>query len=326
MFLSSFIVNLPKAVKTLIILMILSVNSYSLIFERSHYSVLYNQPFERFSVITRSFNNGFYTDKFPEKFKIIFDGNPDYIDFYFNKNNPALGYESVFNSSLSLNGYANLWTTDSLDYLVLGNVPSKAIMLAKETFPNIIFQDEGLNYQVVILGKKPGNNSLRQKIFYSNTLNFEKENYDWTNYQRVYQFDQFVTQLDSSKEFGPMLDLDLDPVINSRHSTVEITLDYISSLSSEVLLTCAVIKDNKTLIWDAVEINQSVALPGDNNWNRCYFATSLTPAFRSARQIKGAQLRVSIWNPTKENLSIDNINVKIVDGNHLEYASIEPID
>ena len=304
------------------------VNMSTLIWGREYYQVFYKQPFEQFSKITTQFKLGKYTPTPSPSAEVILDGDRRYISYYFKSIKPQIEFHSLTESLRNPMQFKAYIASLSNPYIILGNLPNQLVMIAKEYYPSLIYQEQGFTYSLSILGKKDAKSIAETPPIYYSTLTFETDNNTtgWSGFGAIKDPTNFVVQLDSTQEFGPSLDLDLGNVISSRHSLVEMILDFKSPQPPSGLIVCSITENGETISWNAVSLSEFSKPNDTNKWKRAYFSVDLTPVFRHSSQISGTQMKVNFWNKEKQNIMLDNFEVKIRKGNRYQYGTIEPID
>ena len=132
--------------------------------------------------------------------------------------------------------------------------------------------------------------------------------------------------LDNSQEYSPAVEIDLKEVIKSRHSLVEVSVDFTAETMNNGLIVCSVTKGEEVLLWRAISIDEYTNPLLFGQFQKGYLVVSLTSAFKNNSAIEGAKLKVLYWNKNKQNIQLKNLFVQITPGNKYEYATIEPID
>ena len=327
LFLFSWLKPLKSEVTLVITLAVIGLNTYTLINDREHYKVFYNQPIEEFSNLTNDFLEGKFTDSIPEKFDIYYADEPKFLDFYFNSNHSGISYNSYYQKEFDPIEFKAQISNPELNYLILGNLDPTLVLLAQEIFTSHIFEKKGLNHTYIILGK-PGFKSsfIEDSKIYESKLDFDNENHEWPIYNRELELNNYILRLDTTEEWGPILNINLNEVTNTRHNIVQVKLDYKSSIPPTGLIVISVNNNETQLSWSAIALDKFYKLEQFNQWQRAFFSIDLANTFTNSDQIDGAVLSISHWNMGLKPIALDNFEVKLIKGNPYIYSTVQPID
>lgn len=166
LFLFAGIKNLKRRYLFILILAVLSSNTYALFNQRLSFEVLKKQPFSSFAELILGFD-----ELKIKKHAIIYDMNPNYVDFYLRKidfdTRPISFFKNITPQKLDSFLIAN---TDK-EFLVCGNISRKNFPIIKKYFPYIIDKDYGFTYEHYIFSKDTTNRHIEEP-FQKITLEF----------------------------------------------------------------------------------------------------------------------------------------------------------
>ena len=308
-FLFSFLKPLNIKWKSVSILLIIVINTSTLIFGREHYKVFYNQPIERFSEIISNANLVLNMSNSAQNPNILLNENPKYVNYYFEKLNPSLSYQSIYNKELNPAVFNSQVQSINSNYLLLGNVPKNLVLVAKQHYPFVLYLEDGVNYTFLILSKNPDDNiELRKELYHSETDESPEP-----------------IQLDANIEFSRAIEIDLTDVVDSRSSEIEISVAFNSESKNNGLIVCSITNGEDVLLWRAISLDEFTDSDLFGQYQNGFLALSLKNAFKTNNDIGGAKLKVFYWNKMKQNISLKDFEVKITEGNKYEYSTIEAI-
>ena len=326
-FLFSWIKPLNNALTSLLVIIILSMNCFTLIQSREHYKVYYSQPISEFSNLTSNFLKGKFTENIPKKFDIFYGDEPRYLDFYFSTQNPGISFHPYSQKEFNAIEFKNEISKSDLNYLIIGNIDPSLVLLAQEVFTNTIHIKKGLNHTYYILGK-PGfkGHSKPEHPVYKSILSFDIQNNDWPNYRKELELGNYILRMDSTEEWGPNLKLNLDELINSRHHLVQVKLDFKSNTIPTGLIVISVNRNDTQLSWSSISLKEYYSTQDSNQWKRAFFSVNLTDVLQDNNQLDGAVLSINYWNKGLNPIVIDNFEVKLTKGNPYLYSTVQPIN
>ena len=308
-FLFSFLKPLNIKWKSVSILLIIVINTSTLIFGREHYQVFYNQPIERFSEIIRSANLVLNMGNSAQYPNILLNENPKYVNYYFEKLKPNLSYQSIYNKELNPVEFNLQVQSINSNYLLLGNVPRNLVLVAKQHYPHELYLENGVNYTFLILSKNPDDNFKSRKEIYHSETDLMAE----------------PIELNANIEYSPAIELDLTNVVDSRSSEIEISMAFKTESMNNGLIVCSITNGEDVLLWRAISLDEFTDPNLFGQYQNGFLALSLKNAFKTNNDIDGAKLKVFYWNKMKQNISLQDLEVKITEGNKYEYSTIEAI-
>lgn len=317
-FLFSFIKLNSNRFKALSIIIILSVNIYTLIYNRKHFEIFYKQPFNMFSELTSDFLK---THKVSEV-TIMLNENPIYLDHYFNHQNPTIEYIST--PDISLDSLRKIASTANTKYLICGNLPDEYELALKEYYPYLLFRDYGFTYEYYIFSKSPENQL--NDVVYSQVLDFESENKKWIYDKKnivLFSNRNHVYKMDSTSEWGPTFIISLKDISPSRHHFIDISIEYFGSDVEQGELAFEIKSQDSTIVWRGTAVQNYASGLKAGQWQKAYFSFRLSNQFKHIAEMENCKLTIFYWNNKKKNVLLDNFNIQVREGNEKIYSLVE---
>lgn len=302
--------NLSSKINALIIVLICSVNIFSLIVVRKH-----------FELIETSYYVGIIDDlvELREKNKelpAIIDCSWSIRGFYAKKK----GYEPNYQKYSELNDQNNISNyIDSVSkkhsrlfIAATSFVPQVVVAEIRSRFPELICQKNYLGGTSYLFGKRNDNRKIISS--YSNGLYWS----DAAN--RLFDKMDHGYSLSDSIEFSSSCELKLSDMTISFTDQINIQLN-INSLDTDAdMYIVAELYDNDELIeWTGTSSNTQ-QIKGS--------CTKLVHSFNleQANHLKNAKLKVYLWNPKHKKLLFSDLKIYIQSGNPITYGLNLPIE
>lgn len=296
-----------------IVISILLFGITSLVFERQHYKLFYNNFYEH------SLKD--FEELAPEKERItsVIDARKDIVNYYAEKQqfDKDFYWYDDFQTKSELNSFLEE-VSKSKDYFYLS--------LDSASDPNIVPLVQ--NYYPYIVGLKHyfnGTNYLFSKINQSSqienrklisTVSFEDESYEgWSEFPKESVRNQKF-YVDENMEWSPSFETDIKSVIETRNDFIDVVINFEEAIE----------------INDGVLVIEIVNEEDENHW----FGLSMSD-FRGVFKVIGSlklsdistpiegSLKVFIWNKGKEEFIVENIKIFSRRGNPKIYGLFYPI-
>lgn len=294
----------------LLIFLIFSVNIFTLVFNRQHYSIYYESYFEEF-----------FTEMEKQTAKhlgIISVINTDerMTEFVTKKHAIQSNYYS-FKEFKSLKDFKQFVkeNTEKSDYFYFASNPDGAneiIPIIREFYPFIEQKNyaHGESYLFSQRGKLSGNWIISQQNF------DEKKQKGWI----------FVSsKLDSTIEYGPNFSTKIQPWLTHENNWIDISCKVRpdSILSDKLILTASLEKNGEMLDWFGKSISECSL--DSTNWTTGHLSLRLCDVNLDLMNNPEIELKVQIWNSGKENYTLENITISRRTGNPFIYSWFDEI-
>lgn len=299
---------------------ILIVGSGSLIFQRQHYTLFYNSPFEK--ILT----DGSETkDKYPNTLSII-DSHKKITDYYIRKNN--LNQEFIWLDQLdqvySLDPFL-AQAADSYDYLYLGCVSQNhplTVPIIMDYFPTIVWQRNYAGGTTYLFSREKPLQTTSAEV-----LDFENAPAgSWTGIdgnKLVRSPDGTTCLLDSTTEWGPGYVNNLNNLAPWPNGYIDVSVKaFITEQAEEILLVTSLDQGDKNIHWSATPfsafIKNDLEKPG---WIKVHHAVKLSDIPARNKEIT---VKAFIWNKGRSTFQFDDFTVAGRKGNPLLYGLTQP--
>jgi len=322
--------------KVLLIISALSINIWTLIEKREHYTIFYNQPCNTFADFTQEFVENFGINDIDEEVDIIHGENRKYISHYLSKAVPTASFTSLFKKPLSPIEFRKRIEKENKPYLIVGNIPLAYLSIVREYYPFVINEERGFTYEHYIFSKRERymeNATLFSYWHFKDKMDCEKISSKWSKIkQRTKEKGEFVCIVDNETEWGPTFETSfrnlleapyIDRFKNNRQDFINIGLDFKSKQFPKGEIVCEISKNGKTLDWRSVSLSSFYDIQRPNQWQKAYLSLRLIDIFKQENALKDAQIKIFYWNKHKEYILLDNFSIEVRRGNPYVYALME---
>ncbi|MDD4107578.1 MAG: hypothetical protein PHH93_02535 [Prolixibacteraceae bacterium] len=304
------------------VLIILTVNIYSLVFERDHYRIFYNSPYETLvtDYIENKTNNGSITS--------VIDSHKEITNYYLKKY--KADHDFVwFDSFRNLNEFIEFLKKESLtsDKLYLGCLASNdplTVPVIQDYFPKIISQKNYAGGTTYLFSK-----GIRSMNNYYEIQGFEsKQNSNWTSLKASYYFDSIKYEgnysyyIDSISEWSPAYSMNLKEMVTNKNNFIDISIK-VKNLNNagDAILVATLEANGETIHWDGTELKRFVAFEkSGHEWHTTHHSIKLSDIPRKENNLV---FNTYIWNKGRGTFLIDNFTIEVREGNPIIYGLIE---
>lgn len=321
----SFVPKLPIKILFPVIILISVLNSYSLIFERAHYKLFYQNRFMQFLVDTQqkvdelgkenctvllvnhARINEYYVDKL--------DFNFNYFNFL--ERGKEVNYKDLSKVVEYLKGAKT-------DYFIYGGVayaPEEIHSMIKEFYPALVHQKNYYASKLEVFSKEK---LTEDEYCYSNILDFETINSNWNYNQDKVMEDAFSDShfllIDSLSEYVTEHKILLNKFDLTPNDVIDLSVKvYFPQEVKETVLVGTIEQNDSTHSWKG-------AVPAKFNlqereWQTMHLSIDIRKVDLSIPNL----LKVYFWNKDKINFKIDDFSVKIRKGNPNLYGLTEKL-
>jgi len=307
----------------IIVIGILSINSYSLVNERLHYRLFYQSLYEQIIIETENIQKEHGNNCIS-----ILSSSKKISEFYFKENNiqPNICWLDTFEKNTDLIDFLKIQKADFLSFGCLSNLDPIKWNLITEYFP---FLNKKIDYN-------GGSFYLLSKIdLYSKNYllmnavnNFESTALGWEEPENEYITDSLSLSgkysyfMDKSREYSPAYIGPLDYFIRNKNDFIDVSVYIHSPVNLSGAYIVSSIESNGRLIdWRSAIISYSRQNIPFAVWQKTFHSIKLSDV-----AIDGSKpvLKVFIWNSSHESFYIDDIIIKGRIGNPYLYGLIEP--
>ena len=311
-----------EAVNVVIVLLILGVNTLTLIQDRKHYRLFYNSIYE--AVIKDSQNL-----QSPDlKVIKIIDSDDRITDYYNNKMNTDVDFVSYrsFIDEMDFKRFLeeNYRNYDALYFGAFSSSSELNLLFIEEYFPNIKWQRNYFQGSTFLFDKKEKSEQP------ATNLDFELKNEKWNGVenQRITDSVSFSGSrsyvYDSNTEWGPAYENSLGNLISNKNDFIDISVKIKPDETlDQVILVAALDTEKKNIYWGGTDCEKFTDLDGNGTqWINCYHAIKLADAKSTDGDLI---LKIYVWNRGRRNFIIDDFKVYARKGNPVLYGLYEKI-
>lgn len=304
-----------------IILLLIIVNVSTLVFERKHYEVFYNQPYEELFKTAVVENKG--TDVF-----IVDDCIPYYHDFYFDKYQNQANYYTKRNAEKEISDFRKIISEIEEHTIVCHAITGEEYQIIKQYFPNLISLKKGFTYEIYTFSKIDNNKPYFEEERIAGTK-MEAGTSAWGKLDIIYDSINvsYCAEVRSEKEWGPSITFNILDVAPDETGFIDFMADIKFKTPediNDVLIVMNINDGGETLFWNARNILDYKPVHG--KYEKYFFSVDLQTALGTKRISNEAELKIYIWNKSKTNFFINEIFVAKRPGNNIRYALYEPIN
>jgi len=318
----------PVKTNLILVLAILSVNSFAVIKERKHYELFYKSPYKQILIdhetaIKTYKNIGSIIDSNNENKKIS--------QYYIDKQNyktDFVWYDS-FASEKDFIAYIQKQSQAS-DYMYFGclsSIDPVTIPTIQDYFPEIEIQKNYAGATTFVFSKSKNNDN--------NLINFQgfesKDKKFWSSIDES-KFNDSISysgklsyQLDEKTEWGPKYVVPLNDVITNENNFIDISAKVnLFGKCDEIILVFALSSNDKNIFWSGSSFDKFITntCPDNENWITVHQSVKLSDVYMNHPNI---QLEIYIWNKGLNKFLMDDFTIKLRKGNPVIYGLFEKI-
>lgn len=299
---------------------ILVVGSGSLIFQRQHFNLFYNSPYEK--ILTDGYET---TDKYPNTLAII-DSHEKISEHYIRKNklHPEFTWINQPDPVYALDSFLTQFAKE-YDHLYLGCVSQNhplTVPIIMDYFPTIVWQRNYAGGTTYLFSReKPIPATAAEMLDFENATN-EK----WSgiaDHQLVRTPGGTTFQMDSTTEWGPGYANDLKNLAPGPNGFIDISVKvFISGPAEEILLVTSLDQENKNIHWSGTPFSAFIQKNMENpGWINVHHSVKLSDIPVRNKKIT---VKVFIWNKGKSSFQIDDFTITPREGNPVLYGLTRP--
>ena len=328
LFVFSFYRDLMPLFKTLVVLLFMSVAIYTLIFDRQHYTIMYNSAYKEILIEAEKFQNKNEQSNIataiymPAKIR----------DYYVNKLNINDSNFYYPDSLTYLAQFRDFVKQQHAEYFVLGYSLTPGIeqkLVVEEEYPYLIQKDGWFKGDFYVYAKKKPEDkyySSPDSILFSTINTFDTLSEGWEDVVLLYQLtdgssyknDQ-ILRFNHEFEYSPEFTASLSDIISCKTNEIMISVDtYVPFSLVNPGLVCEFFIDDKLITWRSSNVIDYV------NASEKRLKTHL--GFRLTDidiDLDKASLLLYFWNQNFEVLYIDEFKMEVRVGNPKIYGLYE---
>lgn len=324
---SFFPKDLASKPKSVLVLLILLINTATLIITRKQYQTVHTHPYEHFVRHTKAFLAAH--DK--SEVSIVLGENPEYLQYYKEAYQTDFKHLESFKPAISFLEFREILENSVTLYLIVGSIPEAHLQMAMDYYPYLYQKSYGINYEYYILSKekqaeesvwefdfesKMNFENLAQKGWQINTANVEKERSSENLY---YQ---------QNGEWGPVFEMALNQMTPRKNEFLDLAVDVRVADSILVQPKGTLVlelrnEQDSLLVWRGVDAVAQTTLK--QGWQRLYLSLRFAhePIYDSVKKLK---IKAFYWNREKQAVHLDRFSIRTRKGNRLLYKDTNPFE
>jgi len=304
-----------------LIVLIIGLNIYTLIHDRKHFQIIFNQPFNSTADILVSQKNINAKDIF-----LIHNYIPEYQNYYLEKNNLGdTASISIYNKNYTLSKMDSLLGSIKQDYVLLSGLPENYIALATQYFPGLLLRKNGYTYEAYLLSREESSALPLHSLISSLDFNHPTKHWEFST-SRINK-DSLQNNYFSflpKQEWGFYYSDSLKEMCGKYGGIIDMEIEFNSSNKSLNPVWVATISTDKTenKIWRGQNFkNQFIQTQkGQKSFFSLDTRLLLPPSSYHQNVFK-----TYIWNKNKDNFRISKINIYCRAPNPIKYALFQKV-
>ncbi len=311
------------AVNLILVLCVLSVNIFGLVVQRKHYSLFYK------SIYSRVLTDHDKAEQLHKGVVSVIDTDHEISGYYFKALNPDTNF-AWFDTFENMNKFIDFLKakSKSSDYLYFGCLSSNnplTVPLIQDYYPTIELQNNYFGGTTYLFSKKNGkeNNMIERQDF---------EGYhqgDWSAIDRRKITDTACFSgkssyiMDSTQEYSFSYSKPLKGFIKNRNNYIDISARVaLPDTFKDINLVAELSANNRIHYWGASSFDLFTDnKTAKNGWVTVHHSVKLSDISFDESTI----LKVFIWNKGKNTFLVDDITIRLREGNPLIYGLFQKI-
>jgi hypothetical protein len=315
----SFLPKLEYKYNLILVFMVLLIGTYSLTSERNHYYTFYH---------TRYFQMIEDMEETPQgQTDYILTNIPEFVSFY----KEHTGMEENFEYGLfdkdtsSILHFQQLLANCNRDQLMLGlleQTPKEILTLSLEKYPFVTKKAEYHGAATYWLSKT--GNQTQVLSYYDSKINYSNQaqsKVTINNVNSLWNDSTFFFNC-NHLEYGFGIEMPITNLVQHKYDLISVnSILRIENPNSEVFLVLEFWSDDVQIGWQAASSLQTII---DTSGN--YILNTVVDLNAMKATIdQDIRLKSFIWNPSKSDIEIKDIQLEIIEGNRNKYCLYDPI-
>ena len=329
----SFFKDLKILPKSLIVLLIISVGTYTLVFNRQYYHYFYSSGLKEILKESKKTEDQL-SDK---KVTVVLNTIENVNDYYLKKLNISDSrflYINKMGDYIHFRESLKKLKTDYLVFAWANYTDLVYLQIAEDIFPYIVEKKTWFTSSFYLLKRtKPENivYSPADSVVFETVNEYETPvtpGWDTVPVNLIYPKNDpaanHYMQLSKWNSYSPGITLSFDSIINNENNLIFISLDaYFLSEPAGVLLISEIRSGDKVIDWRSIPFTDFITKV--NERQTVYLPVKL-PDIKLRHKGKDATISIVIWNKPKSKVLIDNFRIKTFEGNKVIYGQFEKFE
>ena len=328
---SSFITETRKLIVSLILVLLVSVNAYSLIYIRNNYEILLHQPASEYVKYIKQLQE---THPDQRVYAILGTTETPFIQYYQKKYSVKFPFHEFRQKSDPPAALNTLVIQEKPDYLVTGFLPAEYNAFFREEFPFQVYHAEGFTYDINCFSRQQNKTeeipvAMVKFAPYKNSTDFNHLKRPWYGDSSLIRTDTISPNkymlLDSLHEWGPGFKGNLDEFVSKKNSVLLASIHVKpAGPSKDGMLVLELAKGDSTYYWRGSNLSDYYV--DGREWQTLSVSCNLIDALKSNQRLSDFRLSIYFWNIKKQKVYLDNFSFDVLQGNPLVYGLFENIE
>jgi len=307
----------PKYLVTVVIL-ILAVNTLTLIFKRQHYKVLYKQAFQHVVEDALALNK-----QYPGDVLMVDDYIPYYSEYYFRKFGRRVPYFTVRNKGLSTVQFDSVMGSVKQNRVITCGLNKDYFQIVKKYFPYLIDYDRGFTFEEYTYSRIPDDSVKAIEPMQVASTDFKNSTGNWRFRPEHVEIDtvghRTVYHQFTGEKYGPRCMVPLEKIAGEGYVFFDLRISVKPLTDScSALLVAQLERDGKRVSWKGMKFAEFGLQKG--RWQDVYLTLNIQDALKNRMNLEDCKLRVFIWNPGHSDFLVRDFQIEMRPGNPYRYA------
>ncbi|MGB0176557.1 MAG: glycosyltransferase family 39 protein [Owenweeksia sp.] len=313
--------DIGPLLKSLVVVAILGISTYTLVEKREYYKLFYNSVFEGIVKDHRE-----VAEMYPTALSFI-NVREDIIDYYREKLAVKAPFADLndFESDEALAEFLEEQHR-AHDYVYLGvnsSARSTTVPVIMDYYPSLLWQHNYFAGTTYLFGKEGGKsqNTLAKLTFEDDTVSERIVKNPYIIDDTLHTRTGHSYRMDSLLEWSPGFTLGLKSLTTNPKNCIDISLNvWPDNEPNEIILTAWLEKDDSVIQWWGTELKNGRANDTVPRWKRLYHTIRLADI---PEDLNDVQLKVYVWNKGLSQFYMDDLEVSIREGNPVIYGLLQ---
>jgi len=316
-----FIREQKTGINALIVAAIMIANSYALVYERHHFSIISTSP------VSQLLADSHYAKKENKNVTSVIDSHKEFSEFYFNRKDVDTSF-IWFDSFGSKKEFISFLKDEcqKADFLYLGCSSSNdplTVSIIRDYYPTLEWQKNYFTATSYLFSKKRVRDiPLIDSLTFENEAGKRWSQLDAANIHSDSCTDNHWYLLDSSDEYALSFSAPLKSIMTDKNNFIDISLcTNLNDGAGEACLVASLSAGKKNIYWSATPFRDFATDDTCNDGRvTVHHSLKLSDVYMNYRNV---QLDIYIWNKGGQCFSVDDYEISLREGNPVLYGLFE---
>ena len=301
------------------VILILLVNSLTLIFVRNYYNVFYKQPFQHMGESAVQLDH-----EYPGEVFLLNHYIPYFTEYYLEKyERQNIPFSSTKNADMTLVKFDSIVKSVEQNFVIASGLDDQYFQVIKHHFPNWVGYENGFTFEEYTFARQLPSGMLTIERKQVTAFDFNEKSDGWEYSDNLVLFDSLENQkvlvLEKQVEWGPKYTFPLSQISTSGYIMIDIEVDVLPlGDTCELVLVAEIKRDNERLSWRGFNFGDFQFEKG--KWQKFYATLDVQKALNNNMDVTGCEVVIFLWNKNKNYVKLKDINISTRPGNKDRYA------